>query len=148
MRALETRLRWLAISKGVAVAAGVALGATLALVLITNALAFSDASMLWARIVLFLALGLALGYALVIPLMTPEPQARGDRAEAVFPQFQERLLTYVERSDSSDPDDRAAGRRYASRSRKKTAARRTSRRRNRFLLLPLAPARPARLCCG
>ncbi len=103
LRALETRLRWMAISRGVAVAAGVALGATIALVLITNALAFSDSSLLWARVFLFLALALALGYALVIPLTRLNRKRAATKAEAVFPQFQERLLTYVERKDSGDP---------------------------------------------
>ena len=104
LRALEKRLRWLAISKGIAVAAGVALGATVALVIIANSQAFSDNSMLWARVVLFLALGLALGYALVIPLTRLNRKRAATRAESVFPQFQERLLTYVERSDPANPD--------------------------------------------
>jgi len=103
LRVLETRLRWLAISKGVAIAAGVALGATLALVLITNALAFSDTSLLWARVILFLALALALGYALILPLTRLNRNRAATKAEAVFPQFDQRLLTYVERKDSGDP---------------------------------------------
>ena len=49
LHGLEKRMRWLAVSRGAAVAAGVALGATLALVLITNALAFSSTSMTVAR---------------------------------------------------------------------------------------------------
>ncbi len=54
LRGLETRLRWMTVSKGAAIAAGVALGATIALVLITNALALSDAGMTaGARPVLF-----------------------------------------------------------------------------------------------
>ena len=69
LQGLEKRMRWLAVSKGAAVAAGVALGATLALVLITNALAFSATSMTVARVVLFVALAAAVGFALVIPLM-------------------------------------------------------------------------------
>src|ERR1700691_2562448 len=103
LRVLETRLRWMAISRGIAVAAGVALGATLALVLITNALAFSETILLWARVILFLALALALGYALVIPLTRLNRNRAATKAEAVFPQFDQRLLTYVERKDSGDP---------------------------------------------
>jgi len=61
LRGLEKRLRFLVVSRGVAVALGVALGATLALVLITNAFAFSATSMAWARVVLFIALAVALG---------------------------------------------------------------------------------------
>ncbi len=103
LRALEKRLRWMAISKGAAVVAGVALGATLALVLIVNGYAFSETSMVWARVALFLALGLALGYALVIPLTRLNSKRAATRAERAFPEFQERLLTYVERADSGDP---------------------------------------------
>ena len=56
LRGVETRLRWLVVSKGAAIAAGVALGATIALVLFTNALAFSSGSLAWARFLLFVSL--------------------------------------------------------------------------------------------
>jgi hypothetical protein len=102
LRDMEARLRWLAVSKGVAVAAGVALGATIALVLITNWLAFSSTSLIVARVVLFLALAIALGFALVIPVMRLNQRRTAKRAETTFPEFEERLLTYVERSDRSD----------------------------------------------
>ena len=69
LRGLEKRLRLQVISKGVAIALGVALGATLALVFITNAFAFSDTSVTVARVVLFISLAVALGVALVIPLL-------------------------------------------------------------------------------
>jgi hypothetical protein len=103
LQGLEKRMRWLAVSKGAAVAAGVALGATLALVLITNALAFSSSSMTVARVVLFVALAAAVGFALVIPLMHLNRRKAAGRAETSFPEFQERLLTYVERSEKRDP---------------------------------------------
>ncbi len=80
-----------------------ALGATLALVLITNALAFSSTSMTVARVVLFVALAAAVGFALVIPLMHLNRRKAAGRAETSFPEFQERLLTYVERSEKRDP---------------------------------------------
>ncbi len=100
---LEARLRWMTISKGIAAAVGVALGATVALVLITNAFAFSETSLLWARIALFLTLGAALAYALILPLLHLNQKRAATRAEIVFPQFEERLLTFVERSASNDP---------------------------------------------
>ncbi len=50
LRGLETRLRWLTVSKGIAIALGVALGATLAMVWFTNALAFSNTSITIARV--------------------------------------------------------------------------------------------------
>ena len=56
LRGLESRLRLQVLSKGIAVALGVALGATVALVLITNAFAFSTTSLVVARITLFLSL--------------------------------------------------------------------------------------------
>src|SRR6185369_8485921 len=104
LRGLESRLRLQVVSKGVAVALGVALGATLALVLITNAFAFSTTSLVVARITLFLALAFALGLALVMPLIRLNQRRAAGRAESVFPGFQERLVTYVERrDDGSDP---------------------------------------------
>ena len=103
LRALESRLRWMALSKGAAIAAGVALGATVALVLVTNALAFSSTSLAWARVILFLALAVSLGFALVLPLVRLNRGRAAHRAETAFPQLEERLLTYVERSDRPDP---------------------------------------------
>ena len=103
LQGLEKRMRWLAVSKGAAIAAGVALGATIALVLITNALAFSSTSMTVARVVLFVALAAAVGFALVIPLLHLNRRKAAGRAETSFPEFQERLLTYVERSEKRDP---------------------------------------------
>ena len=103
LRGLESRLRWMAVSKGAAIAAGVALGVTLALVLVTNALAFSSSSLTVARVVLFLALAVAVGFALVLPLMRLNRRRAAGRAETTFPEFGERLLTYVERSDRPDP---------------------------------------------
>lgn len=103
LQGLEQRLRWMAVSKGAAIAVGVALGATIALVLITNALAFSSSSMAVARTVLFLSLAAAVGFALVIPLLRLNRRKTAGRAETSFPEFQERLLTYVERSEQPGP---------------------------------------------
>jgi len=104
LRGLESRLRMQVVSKGIAVALGVALGATVALVLITNALAFSTTSLVVARITLFLSLAFALGLALVMPLIKLNQRRAAGRAEFVNPGFQERLVTYVERrDDGSDP---------------------------------------------
>ncbi|HEV8412282.1 MAG TPA: hypothetical protein VGQ49_01715 [Bryobacteraceae bacterium] len=103
LRGLESRLRMQVVSKGIAVALGVALGATVALVLITNAFAFSTTSLVIARITLFLSLAFALGLALVMPLIKLNQRRAAGRAETVFPDFQERLVTYVERRDDG-PD--------------------------------------------
>ena len=104
LRGLESRLRLQAFSRGIAIALGVALGATVALVLITNAFAFSTTSLVVARITLFLSLAFALGLALVMPLIRLNQRRAAGRAEAVNPGFQERLVTYVERrDDGTDP---------------------------------------------
>jgi len=103
LRGLETRLRWLTVSKGVAIAFLVALVATLAMVWFTNALAFSSTSITIARVVLFLALAAALGFALVLPLLRLNQKRTANRAESTFPEFDQRLLTYIERGESRDP---------------------------------------------
>ncbi len=103
LRGLETRLRWLTVSKGIAIALGVALGATLAMVWFTNALAFSNTSITIARVILFLALSTALGFALVLPLMRLNQHKTVKRAESTFPEFNQRLLTYMERGEARDP---------------------------------------------
>ena len=105
MRRLERRLRWMTVSRGAAVLALLALAATLGLVLITNAFAFSPTSLLWARVVLFLALALALGLGLVGPILQISRRRTARRAEQTYPEFQERLLTVVERSavDPTNP---------------------------------------------
>ena len=88
LQGLEKRLRWLAVSKGAAIAAGVALGATLALVLITNALAFSSTSMTVARVVLFLALGRRVGFRAGDSADAPEsPQAPRAARKRLSPNF-------------------------------------------------------------
>src|SRR5258708_35213687 len=89
LQGLEKRLRWMALSKGFAIASGVALGATIALVLITNALAFSSNSMTMARLVLFLALTAAIGFALVIPLFRLNRRLAAGRAAPTFREFDE-----------------------------------------------------------
>src|ERR1700691_5884439 len=103
LRGLETRLRWLTVSKGVAIALGVALAATLAMVWFTNAQAFSSTSITIARVVLFLALAAALGFALVLPLLGLNRRRTANRAESTFPEFDQRLLTYIEREDARSP---------------------------------------------
>src|SRR5882724_9560691 len=100
---LESRLRWQVILKGAAIALGVALGATVALVILTNALAFSSTSVIFARVALFISLATALGMALVLPLLALNRRRTAGRAEQAYPQFEERLVTYVERAGQNDP---------------------------------------------
>jgi hypothetical protein len=65
---LEGRLRVGALARGAAILGAAALAATVVLVLITNAFAFSHASLISARVALFLALAYAVGFGLVLPL--------------------------------------------------------------------------------
>src|ERR1700724_2488396 len=93
---LTRRLRLGAILRGVAVLTSAALVATVILVLITNVFAFSPVSITSARVALFLALAVAIGLGLAIPLYGLDRNRAAGKAEAVFPQFQQRLLTFAE----------------------------------------------------
>ena len=99
---LEQRLRWSAWLRGVAILTGSALAATLALVTIANALAFSHGSITAARFALILILGFAAAAGLALPVRRLTRRRAAGTAEAAFPQFQQRLTTFVER-DGQDP---------------------------------------------
>jgi hypothetical protein len=99
---LEQRLRWNTLLRGLAILTGSALVATLVLVTIANALAFSQGSVTAARFSLILVLTVAAAAGLALPLRRlTRRRAIGD-AEAAFPQFQQRLTTFAER-DGQDP---------------------------------------------
>jgi hypothetical protein len=99
---LEQRLRWGALLRGVAILTGGALAATLVLVTIANALAFSHGSVTAARFVLILVLAIAAAAGFVLPLRRLTRRRAVATAEAAFPQFQQRLTTFAER-DGQDP---------------------------------------------
>jgi len=103
LRNIEKRLRLFAVSRGAAIITVVALLVTLILVFITNRYAFSEGSLIAARFVLFLALGVAVCYGLVIPLLRLGRRNAARRAEQRFPEFKERLLTVAENKDDSNP---------------------------------------------
>src|SRR5579864_7909531 len=65
---LEQRLRWSALLRGLAILTGSALVATLVLVTIANALAFSNGSVTGARFGLILILAIAAVAGLALPL--------------------------------------------------------------------------------
>src|SRR6202049_996491 len=102
-RRLESRLRLLALSKGASLVTVAALVVTVLLVWIINRYAFSPASLLWARILLFLSIGTAIAFGVVIPLLGLNRRNAARHAESKFPDFQERLLTLSEKSNTSDP---------------------------------------------
>src|ERR1700729_4356443 len=99
---LEQRLRWSTWLRGLAIFTGSALVATLVLVAIANALAFSNGSVTAARFVLILILAIAAGAGLALPLRRLTRRRAVGTAESAFPQFQQRLTTFTER-DGQDP---------------------------------------------
>jgi hypothetical protein len=94
---LERRLRLGAVLRGVAILTGAGLGTTVILVLIINLFAFSKGSVTGARVVLLSALAVAVSFGLAIPLSRLNRRRAVGKAESVFPQFQQRLVTFVER---------------------------------------------------
>src|SRR5579862_748703 len=99
---LERRLRWSTLLRGLAILAGSALAATLVLVTIANALAFSHGSVTAARFGLVLILAIAAAAGLAMPLRRLTRRRAIDTAENAFPQFEQRLTTFTER-DGQDP---------------------------------------------
>ncbi len=99
---LEQRLRWGTWLGGLAILTGGALVATLVLVTIANALAFSQGSVTAARFALILILAVAAAAGLAMPLRRLTRRRAVQTAEAAFPQFQQRLTTFEER-ESHDP---------------------------------------------
>jgi hypothetical protein len=99
---LEQRLRWSTWLRGFAILTGGALAATLVLVTIANALAFSHGSVTAARFGLILVLAIAAAAGLALPLRRLTRRYAIRTAEGAFPQFQQRLTTFAER-DGQDP---------------------------------------------
>ena len=104
LRAVEKRLRLLALTRGIAVTAGMALALTIVAVLVINQFAFSNPSVIGARVFLFLGIALAIGAALIIPVIRLNRRHAARRAEALHPQFEERLLTFTERIEKNPGD--------------------------------------------
>jgi len=102
--ALKRRLRLRALLVGAAIVASSALVTTVILVLVTNAFAFSTASLVGARTVLFLVLACGVVLGCVLPLLHLNRLRSASETEAAFPEFQQRLITIAERI----PDDRQA----------------------------------------
>jgi hypothetical protein len=101
---LEKRLRTGAAVRGAALLTSVALVTTVLLVLIANAFAFSGGIIISARIVLILALAAAAALGIALPLYGLNTRRTARKAEDVFPDFNQRLLTFAERDgDPKDP---------------------------------------------
>src|SRR5664280_2403884 len=102
--AIERRLRLIALTRGIAVTAGCALALTIVAVLVINQFAFSGGSVIGARVFVFLGLAFALAAALIIPVIRLNRRNAARRAEARYPQFEERLLTFTERIETNPAD--------------------------------------------
>jgi hypothetical protein len=97
LKQVEKRLRLSLLLRGATILTSVALVATVVLVLISNLFAFSQGSLSGARIVLFFALAVALSLGLALPIYALNGRKAAGRVEATFPQFQQRLMTFVDR---------------------------------------------------
>ncbi len=101
---VEKRLRILAVTRGAAMMAAAALSFTVLGVLVANHFAFSGPSVLVARILLFLAIAGALAAGLVLPVITLNRRRAARRAEQKFPAFEQRLVTFTEKSEQNPND--------------------------------------------
>jgi len=101
---LEKRLRLGAMFRGAAILTSVALVTTVILVLITNAFAFSRWSITSGRVVLLFTLVFAIAFGIAVPLSALNRRRAARQAETVFPEFQQRLVTFAERdAHTRDP---------------------------------------------
>jgi hypothetical protein len=101
---LEQRLRLGAVIRGAAILTSVALVVTVILVVITNAFAFTSGSITVGRATLFFSLALAAVLGLALPIYALNRRRAAKMAEATFPQFQQRLVTFAERDgEKRDP---------------------------------------------
>src|SRR5471030_3550886 len=102
--AIERRIRLLALTRGAAVTAALALVLTVVAVLVANQFAFSNPSVIGARVFLFLGLALALAAALIVPVIRLNRRRAAREAERKCPQFEERLLTFTEKMETHPGD--------------------------------------------
>src|ERR1700722_7970600 len=102
---LEHRLRMFAWTRGAAAVAGAALILTIAIVASLMLSAFSPLGLIFGRFVLFLGIGAAIAVGLVVPLMRMNRRRAAQEVEHRHPGFDQRLLTFTERSrdNAADP---------------------------------------------
>src|SRR5580704_3864710 len=102
---LEHRLRMFAWTRGAAAVFGAALILTVAIVASLMLSAFSPAGLIFGRFVLFLGIGAAIAVGLVVPLMRMNRRRAAQEVEQRHPGFDQRLLTFTERSrdNAADP---------------------------------------------
>lgn len=101
---IEKRLRLSACTQGVAVTAVILACATVLLVLLANHFAFSSGSVTGARLALIVTLVGCAAFALVLPLLRLNRRSAARWTEGRCRDFQERLLTFVEKSEGASRD--------------------------------------------
>jgi hypothetical protein len=94
---LRRRFRLGVVVRGVSLLVLLALLATVGLAFVTSRFAFSRESLWSARAVLIMALALGAAFGLAIPLWQWGQRWWTRRAERLFPQFEQRLLTFADR---------------------------------------------------
>jgi len=102
---LQQRLRLGAWLRGAAIFTGTALVVTVALVLLLNHFAFPSHGVAGARLALFAAVAAAVAFGIALPLIRLTRTHAVLRAEAAYPEFEQRLMTFHEREryHNSDP---------------------------------------------
>src|SRR5580698_4766395 len=102
---LEHRLRMFAWTRGAAAVFGAALILTVAIVASLTLSAFSPVGLIVGRFVLFLGIGAAIAVGLVVPLLRMNRRRAAQEVENRHPGFDQRLLTFTERSrdNAADP---------------------------------------------
>jgi hypothetical protein len=103
LRRVESRLRFLAASRGAAVTALAALVLTLLIVWISNQYRFVQDVVWPLRLLLFAVLAAAIAFALALPLTKLNRKFVTKLAEQKEPSFGERLLTVQERRNDANP---------------------------------------------
>src|SRR4029077_7961248 len=99
---LERRVRLDTLSRGAAIVAAAALGATVVLVLLANLRAFSEGSVIGWRLILFCVLVFVASGGLEIPRSRLSRRRAARKAEEMFPEFQQRLVTFAEKRGDSE----------------------------------------------
>ncbi len=97
---IERRVRLDTLLRGAAILASAALGATVVVVILANARAFSGGSVAGGRLILFCVLAVAAAFGLAIPISRLSRRRAVSKAELRFPEFQQRLVTFTEKDDS------------------------------------------------
>jgi hypothetical protein len=100
---IQRRLRLAAGVRGAAIVAGAALGTTVGLVLILNRYAFPERGVGPARVVLFGIVLAAAGVGLAWPWLRLTRRRSIGRAEAAFPELDQRLVTFADKEEAGDP---------------------------------------------